>query len=129
MYNEIIKDLNPHIPTLIEKYFDELLFAYNLHCKRMEEVGVCDDAEIRYIFRFSNEEDVKEALSYMTMEKLYAMVKASDKFNFAFDKNGNILTSERINNILTDNFDYYLILIEPFGIETAIILGQRQHSL
>lgn len=107
MYNEIIKALQPYIPTLIEKFYYELLFAYNLHCKRMEEVGV-DDAKIKYIFLFSDKEDVREALSYMTMEKFYAMVKTSDKFNFAFDGEGNILTSERIDNILTDNFDYYL---------------------
>lgn len=108
MYYEIIKALQPHIPTLIEKFFDELLFAYNLHGKQMEEVGGNDDAKIRYIFRFSDKEDVREALSYMSMEKLYAIVKTSDKLNFAFDINGNILTSERIDNILTDNFGYYM---------------------
>lgn len=114
MYDEIIEKVEPHLKTLIDEYFQQLIYAFNLHCYELEEYGGCDDCS--YIFDSDSKEDVKKALDIMGVKEFYKMIQSTNVVDFYFDKTGKILSTTKVMNILFDNFKYYIYetLAEPW---------------
>lgn len=114
MYYEIIEKVKPFLETLIDNFGPELVYAYNLHSKRIqEEGGVCDTA---YIFRSYEKEDLKQAIDIIGTEDFYKLFKESTEENFCFNMYGEILSIEKVKKLLFDNFMYYMYetLSEPW---------------
>lgn len=114
MYEEIIGKVKPHLKTLIDEYFSQLIYAFNLHCDALEEYGSCDNDS--YIFDSDSKEDVKKALDFMGTKEFYKMIQSGNVVDFYFDKTGKILSPKDVENILFDKFEFYMYetLEEPW---------------
>lgn len=114
MYEEIIGKVKPHLKTLIDEYFSQLIDAFNLHCDALEEYGSCDNDS--YIFYSDAKEDVKKALDIMGTKEFYKMIQSVKEVDFYFDNTGKILSSKDVRNILFDKFEFYMYetLAEPW---------------
>lgn len=114
MYYEIIEKVKPFLETLIDNFGPELVYAYNLHSKRIqEEGGECDTA---YIFHSYEKEDLKQAIDLIGTKDFYKLFKKSTEENFCFNMYGEILSKEEVRKLLFDNFTYYMYetLSEPW---------------
>ena len=114
MYNEIIEKIKPHLKTLVDEHFQQLIYAFNLHCYALEEYGGCGDDS--YIFDSDVKDDVKKALDIMGTKEFYKMIQSVKEVYFYFDKTGKILSPKDVENILFDNFEFYMYetLAEPW---------------
>ena len=114
MYDEIIGKVKPHLKTLMDEYLRQLIYAFNLHCYALEEYGGCGDDS--YIFDSNAKEDVKKALDIMGTKEFYKMIQSIKEVDFYFDKTGKILSPKDVENILCNNFEFYMYetLAEPW---------------
>lgn len=114
MYDEIIEKVEPHLKTLIDEYFQQSIYAFNLHCYALEEYGGYGNDS--YIFDSNSKEDVKKALDIMGTKEFYKMIQSVNTVDFYFDKEGKILSPKDVRNILFDNFKFYMYetLAEPW---------------
>lgn len=128
MYDEIIEKSGCFAKELIDENFNEMLFAYNLHRKALDENGVVnDDGYPQYIFKSSDKKDIKSAIDIMTIDTFFKMVKEASANAFLFDETGKILDLIKVKNVLFDNYQYYMYetLAEPWLSEETQTLYKK----
>lgn len=128
MYNEIIEKSGCFAKELIDENLGEMIFAYNLHRKALEENGVVDDDGYpRYIFKSCSKKDVKLAIDIMAIETFFKMAKEVSTNNFLFDETGKILNIVEVKKVLFDNYQYYMYetLAEPWLSEETQTLYKK----
>lgn len=127
MYNEIIEKSGCFAKELIDDNLNEMVFAYNLHRKTLDENGIVnDDGYPQYIFKSFDKKDVKSAIDIMSIDTFFKMAKEVSTNDF-FDETGKILNIVEVKNVLFDNYQYYMYetLAEPWHSEETQTLYKK----